>query len=123
MAGIELCKFTHGLGLYILRFYPSLSLGVKFEYKSPAHVYISTYVFHVNIHIFVLKYLVQIQIIQNQFKISEGGKWNSHQMPCVHSSRMVKNYRICPIKQNDFYISKSTTMDSRILCNLICCLK
>jgi hypothetical protein len=39
------------------------------------------YVFHVNIHIFVLKYLVQIQIIQNQFKISEGGKWNSHQMP------------------------------------------
>ena len=32
-----------------------------------------------NIHIFVLKYLVQIQIIQNQFKISEGGKWNSHQ--------------------------------------------
>jgi hypothetical protein len=50
----------------------------------------------VNIHIFVLKYLVQIQIIQNQFKISEGGKWNSHQMPCVYSSRMVKNYRICP---------------------------
>jgi hypothetical protein len=41
------------------------------------------YVFHVNINIFVLKYLVQIQIIQNQFKISEGGKWNSHQMPCV----------------------------------------
>jgi hypothetical protein len=39
------------------------------------------YVFHVNIHIFVLKYLVQKQIIQNQFKISEGGKWNSHQMP------------------------------------------
>jgi hypothetical protein len=38
------------------------------------------YVFRVNIHIFVLKYLVQIQIIQNQFKISEGGKWNSHQM-------------------------------------------
>ena len=26
------------------------------------------YVFHVNIHIFVLKYLVQIQIIQNQSK-------------------------------------------------------
>ena len=51
------------------------------------------YVFRVNIHIFVLKYLVQIQIIQNQFKISEGGKWNSHQMPCVYSSRMVKNYR------------------------------
>jgi hypothetical protein len=24
-----LYKFTHGLGLYILRFYPSLSLGVK----------------------------------------------------------------------------------------------
>jgi hypothetical protein len=38
------------------------------------------YVFRVNIHIFVLKYLVQIQIIQNQFKISEGGKWNGHQM-------------------------------------------
>jgi hypothetical protein len=56
------------------------------------------WVFHVNIHIFVLKYLVQIQIIQNQFKISEGGKWNSHQMPCVYSSRMVKNYRICPIR-------------------------
>jgi hypothetical protein len=56
------------------------------------------YVFHVNIHIFVLKYLVQIQIIQNQFKMSEGGKWNSHQMPCVYSSRMVKNYRICPIR-------------------------
>jgi hypothetical protein len=54
------------------------------------------YVFRVNIHIFVLTYLVQIQIIQNQFKISEGGKWNSHQMPCVYSSRMVKNYRICP---------------------------
>ena len=53
------------------------------------------YVFHVNIHIFILKYLVQIQIIQNQIKISEGGKWNSHQMPCVHSSRMVKHYRIC----------------------------
>jgi hypothetical protein len=35
------------------------------------------YVFHVNIHIFVQK-----QIIQNQFKISEGGKWSSHQMPC-----------------------------------------
>ena len=33
MAGIELCKFTHGLGLYILRFYPSLPLRVKFEYK------------------------------------------------------------------------------------------
>jgi hypothetical protein len=56
------------------------------------------YVFHVNIHIFVLKYLVQIQIIQNQIKISEGGKWNSHQMPCVYSSRMVKHYRICPIR-------------------------
>ena len=50
------------------------------------------------IHIFVLKYLAQIQIIQNQFKISEGGKWNNHQMPCVCSSRMVKNYRICPIR-------------------------
>jgi hypothetical protein len=36
------------------------------------------YIFHVNIHIVVLKYLVQKQIIQNQFKISEGGKWNSH---------------------------------------------
>ena len=33
----------------------------------------NTYGFHVNIHIFVLEYLVQIQIIQNQFKISEGG--------------------------------------------------
>jgi hypothetical protein len=29
---------NHGLGLYILRFYPSLSLEVKFEYKGPAHV-------------------------------------------------------------------------------------
>jgi hypothetical protein len=47
---------------------------------------------------FALKYLVQIQIIQNQFKISEGGKCNSYQMPCVYSSRMVKNYRICPIR-------------------------
>ena len=56
------------------------------------------YVFRVNIHLFVLKYLVQIQIIQNQFKISEGGKWNSHQMLCVYSSQMVKNYRICPIR-------------------------
>ena len=55
------------------------------------------YVFRVNIHIFVLAYLVQIQIIQNQFKISEGGKWNSHQMPCVYSSRMVTFHRICPI--------------------------
>jgi hypothetical protein len=56
------------------------------------------HVFHVNIHIFVLKYLAQIQIIQNQFKISEGGKWNSHQMPCAYRSRMVNNYRICPIR-------------------------
>ena len=56
------------------------------------------YVFQVNINIFVLKYLVQIQIIQNQFKIFEGGKWNSHQMPYVYSSRMVKNYRMCPIR-------------------------
>ena len=56
------------------------------------------YVFHVNIHIFVLKYLVQIQIIQNQFKISKGVKWNSHQMPCVYISRKVKNDRICPIR-------------------------
>jgi hypothetical protein len=56
------------------------------------------YVFHVNIYIFVLKYLVQRQIIQNQFKISEGDKWNSHQMPCVYSSRKVKNDRICPIR-------------------------
>jgi hypothetical protein len=56
------------------------------------------YAFRVNIHIFVLKYLVQIQMIQNQFKISEGGKWNSHQMPCAYSSRMVKNYPICPIR-------------------------
>ena len=29
------------------------------------------YVFHANIHIFVLKYLAQIQIIQNQLKISK----------------------------------------------------
>ena len=56
------------------------------------------YVFRINIHIFVLEYLVQIQIIQNQLKIFEGGKWNSHQMPCVYSSRMVKNHRICPIR-------------------------
>ena len=56
------------------------------------------YVFRVNIHIFVLKYLVQKQIFQNQFKISEGGKWNSHQMQCVYSSRKFKNYRICPIR-------------------------
>jgi hypothetical protein len=46
----------------------------------------------------IFKYLVQIQIIQNQFKISEGGQWNSHQMPCVYSSRMVEHYRICPIR-------------------------
>jgi hypothetical protein len=38
MAGIELYKFTHGLGFNILIFYPDLSLGVKFEYKGPAHV-------------------------------------------------------------------------------------
>jgi hypothetical protein len=38
---------------------------------------------------YVLKYLVQIQIIQNQFKISEGGKWNSHQMPCVYSGTLI----------------------------------
>ena len=56
------------------------------------------YVFHVNIHIFVIKYLVLKQIIQNQFKISEGGKWNTHQMPCVYSWRKVKNYRFCPIR-------------------------
>ena len=55
-------------------------------------------VFRVNINIFVLKYLVQIQKIQNQFKISEGGKWNSHQIPCVYSSRTVKNYRIFLIR-------------------------
>jgi hypothetical protein len=64
-------------------------------------IYVGKYtinIFRVNIHIFVLEYLVQIQIIQNQFKISEGGKWNIHQMPCVYSSRMVKNYRICPIR-------------------------
>jgi hypothetical protein len=75
MAGIELCKFRHGLGFYI-RILPRA----------------------VNIHIFVLKYLVQIQIIQDQFKISERGKWNNHQMLCVYSSRMVKNYRTCPIR-------------------------
>jgi hypothetical protein len=37
-------------------------------------------------------------LIQNQFKISEGSKWNSHQMQCVYSSRKFKNYRICPIR-------------------------
>jgi hypothetical protein len=58
----------------------------------------NTYVFRDNIHIFVLKYLVQIQIIQNQFKISEGGKWNSNQMMCAYSARMVNNFRICPIR-------------------------
>jgi hypothetical protein len=31
-------------------------------------------------------------------KISEGGKWNSHHMPCVYNSRKVKNYRFCPIR-------------------------
>ena len=38
MAGIKLCKFTHGMVLYILRFYYSLLLGVKFEYKGPAQI-------------------------------------------------------------------------------------
>ena len=64
-------------------------------------IYVGKYtinIFRVNIHIFVLEYLVQIQIIQNQFKISEEGNWNSHQMPCAYSSRMVKKYRICPIR-------------------------
>jgi hypothetical protein len=89
MAGIELCKFTHGLDFYIRIGIVQSNLCWKIHNK---------YVFYVNIHIFVLRYLVQIQIIQNQFKISEGGKWNSHQMPCVYSSRMVKNYRICPIR-------------------------
>ena len=56
------------------------------------------YVGKYTIHIFVLKYLVQKQIIQNQFKISEGGKWNSQKMPCVYSSRKVKHYRFCPIR-------------------------
>jgi hypothetical protein len=32
------------------------------------------------------------------FVYDEGGKWNSHQMPCAYSSRKVKKYRICPIK-------------------------
>jgi hypothetical protein len=36
--------------------------------------------------------------IYTWFKISEGGKWESHQMPCAHSSRKVNNYRICPIR-------------------------
>ena len=45
------------------------------------------------INIFVLKYLVQIQIIQNQLKISEGGKCRVY---TVHEK--VKNYRICPIR-------------------------
>jgi hypothetical protein len=30
--------------------------------------------------------------------MSEGGKWNGHQMACVYSSRLIKNYRICPIR-------------------------
>jgi hypothetical protein len=51
------------------------------------------------------KYLVQIQIIQNQFKMSEGGKWNSHQIPCVYSSRLIKNYRICPIRIKDMDVN------------------
>ena len=37
-------------------------------------------------------------VIQNQFKISEGGTWNSHQIPCAYSSWSVKNYLICPIR-------------------------
>jgi hypothetical protein len=83
MAGIELWKFTHGLRLYI----PNLkSKNIKDQPMCKfAQLYAcihNKYVFHVIIHIFVLKYLVQIHIIQNQFKISEGGKWNSHQMPC-----------------------------------------
>ena len=58
------------------------------------------YVFHVNIHIFVLKYLVQKQIIQNQFKISEVGKWNRHQMLCVYSSRkVIKAQPMCKFAQ------------------------
>jgi hypothetical protein len=47
MAGIELCKFTHGLGLYMLILPRVIALGVKLEYKAlevkleykgPAHV-------------------------------------------------------------------------------------
>jgi hypothetical protein len=64
------------------------------------------YIFRVNIHIFVLKYLVQIQMIQNQFKISEGGKWNSQQMPCVYSSRKVKNYH----KKNKCQLKKKLVL-------------
>jgi hypothetical protein len=29
MAGIELCKFTHGLSLYILRSYPERLAGIE----------------------------------------------------------------------------------------------
>jgi hypothetical protein len=50
------------------------------------------YVFHVNIHIFVLKYLIEIQIIQNQSKFPR--EVNGTATKC----RIVKNYRICPIR-------------------------
>jgi hypothetical protein len=59
---------------------------------------------------------LQIQIIQNQFKISEGGKWNSHQMPCVYSSPMVKNYRICPIRIEIIHGRHRVAVRSAVLC-------
>ena len=50
-------------------------------------------------------YLAQVQYTTNlavscdsRCEITEGGKWNSHQMLCAYSSRMVKNYCICPIR-------------------------
>ena len=46
------------------------------------------------IHIFVLKYLVQIQIIQNQLKISEGGKCRVY---TVYEWLKITVY-ICPIR-------------------------
>jgi hypothetical protein len=38
MAGIELCKFTHGLGLYIRILPRAIARGKIQEYKGPAHV-------------------------------------------------------------------------------------
>jgi hypothetical protein len=42
------------------------------------------YVYHVNIHIFVLKYLVQIQIIQNQFTKEVNGTATKCRVYTVH---------------------------------------
>jgi hypothetical protein len=36
MAGIELCKFTHGLGLHILILPRAIARGKIYEYKGPA---------------------------------------------------------------------------------------